>query len=111
MDSEALLIALKAHRKDFDYKYHFEKIEGDLRQVILKSFGESKLTFVEKMINRISWYGLGIALISLFMCYTIYKLYIPKVEINQDYNKCVFTAIERLQSSADIISLCKEFKK
>lgn len=115
MNADQLVEKLQKHKRDqFDFHYHFDKISSELYRFLQANVYDPKLTTYQRLINSITWEGIIYTSLLIFVCIICIvwgaKILFSEKE-NKEYNQCVFTAIERLQSSADIISLCKEFKK
>lgn len=109
-DSELVYRQLMNYSDTFDYTYHTDKIKDQLRNALKEIIGINRLTMIERLKQTITWEGIIFVLAMLGLLIFMMTLVLSGGGGNSNYDKCIFEAINRLESSADILSLCKEFK-
>lgn len=62
---------------------------------------------IERLLNELTWFDIGMTVV---LSTALYLLFFGNWTDPNPYNTCIMKAIDRLESSADILSLCKELK-
>lgn len=62
---------------------------------------------INRLLDEITWFDIFTTLI---IALVIYSLFFADWNNQTPYNSCVMKAIDKLESSSDILSLCKELK-
>ena len=114
MTGEEIYQKLERAETNWDYEYHFGKINNTIKAVLLRIDSASKekdIPLLERITRSITLDGLvawfAFLLIGGSILYFALALFSSR---RSDYDTCVFKAIEKLDSSSDILSLCKELK-